>query len=74
MDQIVNGSVYRFPTIEDKKNALLILVETSLIWDGVRASGQDLLVDDNCPLNAHITQIILSNNGKKVEKVLDFYS
>jgi hypothetical protein len=68
MNEIVNGSLYKFSTIEDKKNALLTLVETGLIWEGVRAADQDLLVDNDCPLNAHITQIILFNNGKKIEK------
>lgn len=68
MDEPVNSSLYKFSTTEDKKNALLTLVETGLIWDGVRAAGQGLLVDESYPLNAHVTQIILSNNGKKIEK------
>lgn len=65
------GPVYSFDNKEHKSNALLILIETGLLWDGVKATGKsglELMVHESCPLNAQIKQIIIDNHGKLLEK------
>lgn len=65
------GPVYAFGNKEHKSNALFTLIETGLLWEGVKATGEsglELMVHEDCPLNAQIKQIIIDNHGKLLEK------
>ncbi|MFA6661444.1 MAG: hypothetical protein WCS56_00255 [Bacilli bacterium] len=65
------GDIYHFKKKIDKRNALVILIETGLMWGGVKSTGEtglDLMVNNTDPLNAHVKQIILDNHGELLAK------
>ena len=59
-------TIYHFKNNDDKRAALLTLVESGLIWKGVKSTGTDISVDKSSQSAGLIDHILLENKGEIV--------
>jgi len=59
-------TIYHFQNNADKRSALLLLIESGLIWQGVKATGVDIAEDKSSSSANLINQILLENKGEIV--------